>query len=136
MKRHFIAVAACCSFFSFAASSQPLGGDKPLHVKQLASTYPNSQAITPRIWAPGLDEGWTPQGLAVIGPYLVVSSYQDVHKRAPKCRVFRIAKATGLVSGTFDMPEPCVHAGGVADIGNGEIVVADTRQDWRVSLDK
>jgi hypothetical protein len=136
MKTNLVALAACCSLFSFAASSQELAGQKPLHVKQLASGYPNAQAVTPRIWAPGLDEGWTPQGLVVMGPYLIVTSYQDVHKGAPKCRVYRIAKASGVVSGTFDMPEPCAHAGGVADIGNGQIVVADTRQDWRVNLDQ
>jgi hypothetical protein len=137
MKSNLIAIAATCiSLLPFAASSQVLGGDKPLHVKQLASSYPNAQAIAPRFWAPGLDEGWTPQGLVVMGNYLIVTSYQDVHKNAPKCRVFRIAKATGIVSGTFDMPNPCAHAGGIADIGGGQVVVADTRQDWRVNLNQ
>ena len=136
MKIHLIAVAACCSLVSFGASSQELLGQKPLHVKELAHSYPNAQAVTPRIWAPGVDEGWTPQGLVVMGPYLIVSSYQEVHKGAPKCRVYRIAKASGAVSGSFDMPEPCTHAGGVADIGGGLLVLADSRQEWRVDLNK
>jgi len=137
MKTKLVAIAATCiSLFPLAASSQALGGEKPLHVKELARSYPNSQAVTPRIWAPGLDEGWTPQGLVAMGNYLIVSSYQDVHKNAPKCRVYRVAKASGVVSGSFDMPEPCAHAGGVADIGGGVIVLADTRQAWRVDLSK
>jgi hypothetical protein len=112
MKTNLIAIAATCiSLLPVAASSQELSGQKPLHVKQLASSYPNAQAVTPRIWIPGIDEGWTPQGLVAMGNYLIVTSYQDVHKNAPKCRVFRIAKASGVVSGTFDMPEPCTHAG-------------------------
>jgi len=137
MKSNLFAVAATCiSLLPLAASSQELTGQKPLHVKQLAAGYPNAQAVTPRIWIPGIDEGWTPQGLVVMGNYLIVTAYQDVHKNAPKCRVFRIARASGVVSGTFDMPEPCTHAGGVADIGGGQVVVADTRQDWRVNLNQ
>ena len=135
MKTNLVAIAAAClSLLPLAASSQDIAGQKPLHVKELARSYPNSQAVTPRIWAPGLDEGWTPQGLVSMGPYFIVSSYQDVHKNAPKCRVYRIAKASGVVSGSFDMPEPCAHAGGVADIGGGMIVLADTRQEWRVDF--
>ena len=125
---------ACSSVLPLAAHSQELLGQKPQYVKQLASGYPNAQAVTPRIWAPGLDEGWTPQGIAVSGPYLLVSAYQDTNARMPKCRVFRVAKASGVVSGYFDMPEPCTHAGGIVDIGNGRIVVADTRQDWIVDF--
>jgi streptogramin lyase len=70
-----------------------------------------------------------------MGNYLLVSSYQDTNATAPKCRVFRVARASGVVSGYFDMPEPCKHAGGIADIGGGRIVLADTRQDWIVDLD-
>jgi hypothetical protein len=111
-------------------------GTKPSYVDGPPSAYPNQQAITPRIWIPGLEEGWTPQGLALVGKHALVSAYQDTDATRPKCRVFRVELATGSPAGAFDMPEPCRHAGGITDIGGGWVVVADTRQDWRVDVEK
>lgn len=119
-----------------SAGAADILGTKPSYGDAPPRSYPNQQAITPRIWIPGLDEGWTPQGLALVGKHAIVTAYQDTDDKKPKCRVFRVELATGKDAGFFDMPEPCRHAGGVTDIGGGYIVVADTRQDWRVDVEK
>jgi len=128
-----LAAALLLPLASFAAE---ILGTKPSYVDAPPRSYPNQQAITPRIWIPGLDEGWTPQGLALVGKHALVTAYQDTDATRPKCRVFRIELATGASAGSFDMPEPCRHAGGITDIGGGWVVVADTRQDWRVDVEK
>ena len=130
------AIATCVLLMALPAGAQQLLGTKPKHVSELATSYPNAQAVTPRIWAPDLDEGWIPQGLVVIGKHALTTAYQDVHENAAKCRVFRIELDTGKTNGMFDMPEPCKHVGGIADIGGGYVVVTDTRQNWRVDLEK
>ena len=122
-------------FATLAASAEILG-TKPSYVDAMPPAFANQQAITPRIWVPGLEDGWTPQGLALVGKHALVSSYQDHDTTKPRCRVFRVELATGATSGFFDMPEPCRHAGGIANIGGGDVVLADTRQDWRVDVEK
>src|SRR5262249_11235968 len=50
----------------------------------------NLAAAGPLWWMPGLDQGWDPQGLAVVDGKLLVSAYQSDHvgvNRGP-CRVF------------------------------------------------
>lgn len=118
------------------AAGAEIAGKRPGHVAQLAQGFPNEQAVTPRLWVPGIDDGWTPQGLAIMGKHALVSSYQDTDPGKPRCRVFRVELASGADAGSFDMPEPCKHAGGIVDIGGGYVVVADTRQDWKVDLAK
>jgi hypothetical protein len=125
-----LALGAAC------AANAGILGTKPSYVDAVPSSYPNQEAITLGYWIPGLEDGWTPQGLAILGRHALVSSYQDTDPAKPKCRVFRIELETGAAAGSFDMPEPCKHAGGIADIGGGDVVVADTRQDWRVDLEK
>lgn len=133
MRRIALLIAALA--IAEAASAQVLG-TKPSYIDGPPRSYANYEAITPRLWIPGLDEGWIPQGLALIGPHALVSAYQETDASKPKCRVFRLELATGKPAGSFDMPAPCVHAGGITDIGGGFIVLADTRQDWRIDLEK
>lgn len=111
-------------------------GRRPSYVKDPPATFANQQAVTPRMWIPGLEEGWIPQGLALSGRHALVTAYQDKDPGLPRCRIFRVELETGAPAGTFDMPEPCKHAGGITDIGGGQVVVADTRQDWRVDVEK
>jgi hypothetical protein len=113
-----------------------IAGSAPTYALNIPSEFPNRQAITPRLWVPGLDDGWTPQGLALVGSHALVSAYQDTDATKPKCRVFRIELATGANAGSFVMPEPCRHAGGITNIGGGYVILADTRQDWRVHVEK
>jgi hypothetical protein len=136
--RNLIAVAALAATACAATGGAQEGilGTRPAYLGEIARSFPNVQAVKPRMWAPGLEEGWTPQGLALVGKHFLVSAYQDTDKGRPSCRVFRLEVASGSPAGHFDMPDPCRHAGGITDIGGGYVVVADTRQDWKVDLAK
>lgn len=117
-----------------AADAETLG-KKPDYLQGVTASFPNDQAVTAKIWAPGLEDGFAPQGLAVVGRHVLVSAYQDTDSGRPACRVFRLEVETGKPAGFFDMPAACRHAGGIAYIGGGNVVVADTRQLWRVELE-
>ena len=59
-----------------------------------------------------------PQGLTSSGAFLYVSSYRptpDLKANTGPCRVFRIEKASGRITGSFDIPAgTCTHSGGLA----------------------
>jgi hypothetical protein len=122
-----------------AAGSQVLG-TKPSYLESPAGDIPNAAALTHRIWTPGLDEGYVPQGLANAGPHLFVSSYKptpDLKANTGPCRVFRIEMATGRAAGQFDLPEgSCTHSGGLAAVGSGRLLLADTQQLFLIDVDK
>jgi len=102
------------------------------------STVPNLAAVDRAIWMPGLDGGWAPQGLAVVGTAILVSAYRSAAARQDRgpCRVFRLDPETGSETGHFDVPAPCGHAGGLAYAGAGRLFVADTHTLFAVELDR
>jgi hypothetical protein len=136
MMRYLAALALLAACATATPDAPKILGAKPSYIAEVTASYPNRQAITPRYWIPGLEDGWTPQGLAIVGNDALVSAYQDTDASKVKCRVFRMELATGATTGWFDMPAPCVHAGGITSIGGGYVVLADTRQDWRINLEK
>jgi len=98
---------------------------------------PNLSAAGPLLWVPGLDEGWDPQGLAVVEDRLLISAYRSDRfgvNRGP-CRVFRVDPATGRETGHFDVPPPCGHAGGLAYAGGGTLYITDTHTLFEVDLE-
>jgi len=111
-------------------------GEKPAYLGEVAASIPNDQAVLRRIWAPGVEEGYVPQGLAVDDRYLYVTGYRstDAKVSSGPCRVFRVELETGRAAGFFDMPPECGHSGGAVSIGGGQLVVSDTRQLWRIDL--
>lgn len=118
-------------------------GERPAYLEagQVVSEVANRAAIGRRIFTPGLDEDWVPQGLAVVGDHVLVSSYKptpDPQSSKGPCRVFRIDRVTGKAAGQFDLPlESCnSHAGGLAYLGEGKLVVADTFMLSLVDLPK
>ena len=113
-------------------------GKKPGYLPGEASAVANEQAVTRAIWAPGLDEGYVPQGVAFEAAHVLVSGYRSTDPKVGTgpCRVFRIEAATGRDAGSFDLPGECGHAGGIAGMGGGVIVVADTRRLYRIDLAK
>lgn len=125
-------------FLSAVAFAQVLGTKPGYELPNAAGAMPNEQAMARRIWVPGLDDGYVPQGLATDGRYVLVSSYRsaDPKVNTGPCRVFRVEIATGKDAGFFDMPAACTHAGGLAYLGGGTLVVADTRQLWRIDLER
>ena len=109
-------------------SPAPIAGIAPSYGPKTVSAVPNAAAIVRRIWLPGLDAGYDPQGLAVDGGGIYVSAYRSDSfgvRRGP-CRVIRIELETGGPTGYVDVPSPCGHAGGLAVGGDGMLYVADT----------
>lgn len=105
-------------------------GVRPHYGPERVATVPNETAIVRRLWVPGLDDGFDPQGLALADGAILVSGYRstefNVH-RGP-CRVFRLDRDNGRDKAHLDVPPPCGHAGGIADDGEGGMLyVADTK---------
>ncbi len=124
-----------------AFAQKPVGNaptytDRKLGLLPGDGPVPNAQAIVRRIWMPGLDDGYIPQGLTVSGGAVYVAAYKSVENagRGP-CRLFRIDAKSGAVTGTLDLPPRCGHAGGVATGAPGHIWVADTRDIFEVRLE-
>jgi len=115
-----------------------LSGASPSYLHEATESVPNAAALGRRIWAPGLDDGYVPQGLASAGDYLFVSAYHpepEEHSPNGTCRVFRIERATGRTAGSFGLPAGlCGHAGGLAYLGNGRLLLADTRRIFGIDL--
>ncbi len=135
----FAVIGACgiSPAFRDHMPEEPALGAPPGYGPAASSDVPNAAAIGRRIWVPGLDEGWNPQGLAMADGSLFVSAYRSDRpfvSRGP-CRVFRIDPATGHETGRFDVPPPCGHAGGLAYAGDGTLYVADTHTLFEFRLD-
>jgi sugar lactone lactonase YvrE len=77
---------------------------------------PEPKSHSKTIWAPGLDDGYVPQDLTN-APSLVLI-------------------ADGQLTGYFDLPDDCGHAGGLALLGDGTKVVSDTRTLYKIDLAK
>jgi DNA-binding beta-propeller fold protein YncE len=128
-------LAACATVSGDAAM-----GTKPSYLQTVSRGVPNEAALHHRIWTPELDNTFVPQGLTSAGNYLFVSSYKptpDLKANTGPCRVFRIEKATGKAAGHFDIPAgTCTHSGGLAYVGMGKLMLADTYQLFLVDIDK
>ncbi len=134
-----LALAAVLAGCATPAPSQPLGV-KPTYLDAVTEAIPNAAALRHRIWTPALDDGYVPQGLTSGGGFLYVSSYKptpDLKANTGPCRVFRIEQATGRIAGGFDIPAgTCTHSGGLAHVGNGKLMLADTRALFMVDIEK
>ena len=130
-----IVLAGLALSVSDALAADPLG-TAPTYASRTLGPVPNGQAITRRIWAPGLDDGYVPQGLAVVAGALYVATYHsvDVKQDRGPCRVFRIDMTSGVTTGMLDLPASCGHAGGLARGPAGRLFVADTRTVYEVEL--
>lgn len=119
-----------------ADASEALG-QRPEYTAQALTQVANSQAIDKKIWAPGLDEGFVPQGITYIDRALYMSAYLSRSKRQSRgpCRLYRISPDRGTVTGQLDLPGNCGHAGGLARGPQGTLFVADTRLLYLVTLD-
>lgn len=134
----FAAVAAFALLAPGPSPAADILGEKPSYLEQAASGFANERAIVKKLWVPGLDEGYVPQGLAVAGKHILVSAYQEPEIKGGRasCRIFRIEAETGKAAGSFAMPPECAHSSGIATIGNGLVVVSDTGYLWRIDLEK
>ncbi len=94
------------------------------------------QAITKRIWLPGLDDGYVPQGVTFQAGVLFISSYRSTDPKQDRgpCRVFAVDPETGGALSQIDLPPQCGHAGGIARGPGGNIVVADSRHIFEIEV--
>ena len=111
-----------------AMAEPPLLGARPAYVERVLTELPNAGAIVWRAWAPGLEEGYVPQGVAVVEGGIVVSAYAYKAAEAPGaiCRLYRVDPQSGAVTGVHDVTARCGHAGGIAYAGGGRLFIADT----------
>ncbi len=135
MKRVVSAVAAvllCTGTLPLAA--EPLGTPPTYMQRAVTADVPNGDAITLQAWVPGLDEGFVPQGLTVAEGQIVMGAYKGVEGSG--CRLYRLDPEDARVTGTFDMPARCGHAGGLAYAGDGRLFVSDTWVLFELDLAK
>ena len=134
---------ACALLMATSVAAMAVAEEAQTPVLGMAPTYtkrrlgvegvggvPNSQAITRRIWAPGLDQGFVPQGLAMVDGAIYVSAYRstDTGQSKGDCSLFRIDPKSGAVTGSRPLRSTCGHAGGIARGAYGRIWVVDTHE--------
>lgn len=137
--RHHLATAlvALLSAAALPAAGQPPGGTAPTYSDRPLSDIPNAAAIDRRFWAPGLDEGYVPQGITVAADGVVlVSGYRSTDPKVGggPARIWAVDPGDGRIRGSFDLPEGFAHAGGIAMGAGGRLWVADTRLLGRFDL--
>ncbi len=116
--------------------AENIRGMRPSYGPIRVSEVPNEKAILRRVWVPGLDAGYNPQGLAAVAGALLVSAYRSEAygvNRGP-CRLFRLDPESGRETGHADVPAPCGHAGGLAYPGGDMLYVADTHALFEIFL--
>ena len=135
-------VTIICSFvlisLPFSTMAADVLGKKPSHVWGGPSSVVNDQALTKLIWAPGIDDGYVPQGLTVAEGSILVSGYKSTDPKVDRgpCRVFKVDVNRGEYTGQFDLPEEFGHAGGLVYVGQGVLVASDTRRLYKIDMNK
>lgn len=118
-----------------ACADEPILGPRPDYTDKPISAVPNADAIGRRIWAPGLNDGFVPQGVALAGDRLLVSCYRGGGSDAAsgESRIFAVDPATGAVTGQFVLPADVGHPGGLA-VDGATLFVADGGKLLRLDL--
>ncbi|MFO1396876.1 MAG: hypothetical protein U1F48_07405 [Burkholderiales bacterium] len=111
----------------------PVAGDRPAYATRTLTDVPNADAIVERRWAPGLADGYVPQGVALGAGLVWVAAYRstDTAQNRGPCRLFAL-DAGGHPAGTIDLPAACGHAGGTTFGRDGVLYVADTGHLFRI----
>lgn len=122
-----------------AGTAQHVPGQRPTYSSAEPGSPPNVAAIERRFWAPGLDEGYVPQGMAFAEGRVLMSAYRssETGPGSGPTRVYAIHPDSGAVLGSFDLPADFGHAGGLAwDSAGKKLYVADTRVLGRFDLER
>jgi hypothetical protein len=126
---------ACALMAAAALAHAELAGSRPAYSARAPSEAPNALAIRARRWAPEIDAGYVPQGVSVAGESVLLSAYNG-EGGAPRCRLYRIERRTLALTGRFDLPPTCAHAGGLAYAGGKRLFVADTEHLFEIDLER
>jgi sugar lactone lactonase YvrE len=134
---HYAAAAAIAAVSAGTASADVLGS-KPTYSDRVLSDVPHAAAMSDRIWVPGLDQGYVPQGLTFLEGAVYLGTYrsEDPKQGRGPCRIYRVDPRSGAVTGVLDLPPQCGHAGGLARGRPGQLWVADTREVFEIRLDQ
>ncbi|UCE31713.1 MAG: hypothetical protein JSW68_01820 [Burkholderiales bacterium] len=135
------AAGVALAFATAAAASAALAGEiageiagiRPGYTDRALSEPPNASAIRARMWVPEIDLGFVPQGLTVVGDAVLLSAYNS-EGGPPKCRLYRVDRRRLVVTGRYDLPSNCGHAGGLAYAGGDRLFVSDTWRLYEVDL--
>lgn len=121
-------------FGNLTYSADAILGKKPGYGWESVSSIPNKQAVGIKIWVPGLDEGYIPQGVTFAEGQILISLYQSKDEKISKGpgRAYRVAPATGNITGQFELPSDVGHADGLAYAGNNVLYLADTASAGKV----
>lgn len=109
-------------------------GTRPTRVHGAPGPAAGDPPMTGLIWAPGIDDGYVPQGVAWGNGAVYLSSYRSAAPEIDRgpCRIFKIDPRSGAPLGHFDLPETCGHLGGLAYVGKDTLVASDTRRIYRI----
>ncbi len=126
--------AAALALMAGACAVPPSGvlGAAPHYGPGAPGRLPNAGGVVQRIWVPGFDDFFDPQGLAVTGDAILVSGFvRDTYllrDNKGQCQLFRLDAASGRILGQRDVDTvaTCGHAGGLAYPGGPTLFVADT----------
>ena len=136
MLASFLIWAGAISVSANAADPQAVLGTAPTVEPGKLSDVSNVDAIGVRIWMPGLDAGFVPQGLTVAGGRVLVAAYKSTSHRESRgeSRVFAVDMRSGELVGQFLLPDDVGHPGGLANDREGTLFVADRGKLYRIDL--
>lgn len=102
-------------------ASPDIGGERPGYTERTITATAMDAAIRQRHWAPGLNDGYVPQGLTFVRNTLLVGAYRSTEPQANRgpARIFAVDPKNGAVIGGFDLPESIGHADGLAATEDG-----------------
>ncbi len=101
-----------------------IGGEAPRYTERPLSVTPLDSAIRQRHWAPGLNQGYVPQGLTYARGTLFVGTYLSTEPQTNRgpAKIFAVDPKNGAVIGGFDLPASIGHADGLAATPDGGIL--------------
>lgn len=127
----FLGLASCgtaTATTTATATAQQIGGEAPRYAERPLSATPLDAAIRLRHWAPGLNDGYVPQGLTMARGTLFVGAYRSTDTKINRgpAKVFAVDPQNGAVIGGFELPAAIGHADGLAATPDGDLLyVAD-----------
>ena len=101
-----------------------IGGERPTYTERALTSTPMDGAIRQRHWAPGLNQGYVPQGLTFVRGTLFVGTYRSTEAQTNRgpARIFAVDPNSGAVIGGFDLPAAIGHADGLAATPDGGLL--------------